>query len=76
MLDRLPAAAEHAALLFVATFALGMCTALIDAGTLAALWSLPTVTAALDAAAVTTAGVLVLTFTTLTRRYGIGSTTR
>ena len=74
VLDRIPAAVEHAVILFAAVFGFSIVSAVVANGHLAVLWqSWDVLTAAVDAAAVTVAGSLILTFTTLTRRYGTGS---
>lgn len=74
ILDRIPAAYEHAVILFLAVFGYTICAAVISAGRASVLWESWAVwSSALDAAAVTAAGLLILTFTTLTRRYGVGS---
>ena len=74
ILDRIPAAYEHAAILFLAVFGYTVCAAILAAHRASVLWESWTVwQSALDAATVTAAGMLLLTFTTLTRRYGVGS---
>lgn len=74
ILDRIPAAYEHAAILFLAVFGYTVCAAILAAHRASVLWESWAVwQSALDAAAVTAAGMLLLTFTTLTRRYGVGS---
>ena len=74
ILDRLPAAVEHMVILFAAVFGFTCASAVIQSGHLAVLWQTTQVlTSAVDAAAVTVAGALLLTFTTLTTRYGRGS---
>ena len=74
LLDRIPAAYEHAAVIFGSVFAYTVCAAVVTARRAAVLWESGQVwTSALDAAAVAAAGLLLLTFTPLTRRYGVGS---
>ena len=74
LLDRIPAAYEHMAIIFLAVFAYTIAAAVLAAHRASVLWESWAVwQSALDAAAVTAAGLLILTFTTLTRRYGVGS---
>lgn len=76
ILDRLPAAVEHMVVLFGAVFGTACAAAVVSSGHVSVLWdSTAVLTSAVDAAAVTVAGSLVLTFTALTRRYGVGSGT-
>lgn len=74
ILDRIPAAYEHAAVIFAAVFGYTVCAAVVAGHRASVLWESWAVwQSALDAAAVTAAGLLLLTFTPLTRRYGVGS---
>ncbi len=74
LLDRIPAAYEHMAIIFLAVFAYTIAAAVLAGHRASVLWESWTVwSSALDAAAVTVAGMLILTLTPLTRRYGIGS---
>lgn len=76
ILDRIPAAYSHAAIIFGSVFAYTVAAAIVTAGHASVLWESWTVwQSALDAAAVTVAGMLLLTFTKVTRLYGRGSDT-